>query len=305
MTGRTIAGLGLLVAGLTAAVVILLWPPSPERCSAVLLDGDPALENPMDLTWADGFLYVADAGNGSVKKLGPDGAVEAEWSGFERPVAVAVAAGGDVLVADFLADEVIVLDSSGAVSDRWGESGSRDGGFDAPSGIAVGPDGDVYVSDFYNHRVQRFGPDGEFLASWGERGIRGGRFRFPTGVAVAPGGRVLVADAFNHRVQVFTAEGEYEDRWGGIGWGIGGGWPGWFRVAKEVAVDPTGYVWVADSFNGRLQRFDAAGSVAGLWDGATGNADSIRYPAGVAVDAQGAAFVTDFFGSGVRKVRCP
>lgn len=292
-------------AAVAVALIVVAVRPPVESCFATLAPGDPALDHPMGGVWAGGFLYVADAGNGAVKKLRPDGSIVAEWGGFDRPVAVAVTPEGGVLVADFLADAVVELDSTGAEVRRWGGSGEEEGEFDAPAGLALGPDGDVYVSDFYNHRVQRFRRDGRFVSAWGERGIRPGRFRFPTGIAVAPDGRVVVADAFNHRIQVFDLDGRSTERWGGIGWGIGGGRPGWFRVAKEVALDSTGHAWVADAFNGRVQTLDDRGAVVAVWEGATEGAQPIRYPAGVAVDGEGTGFVTDFFGSGIRRVVCP
>lgn len=296
----------LLVAG--GAAVFFLVPlgsePSPERCSAVPLSGDPALDHPMALVRADDFLYVADAGNGAVKKLRPDGRVMAVWGGFERPVAVAIAGDGAVLVADFLADEVVELDSTGMRIGAWGRTGSGPGELDAPAGIALAPDGTVYVSDFYNHRVQRFRRDGRFLSTWGRRGIRPGRFRFPAGIAFDAAGRLVVADAFNHRVQVFSADGRREAVHGGWLWGLGGSRPGRFRVAKEVAVDPRGAIWVADAFNGRIQKLAESGSVLAVWDGANDAAAPVRYPAGVAPDGAGGVFVTDFFGSGMVRVTC-
>lgn len=306
MRRRTVGALAV-VAAAVAAIVVFLSPgsASPAACSAVRLSGDPALHHPMALTRHGSFLYVADAGRGVVKKLRRDGTMVAEWRGFERPVAAAVAADGAVLVADFLADVIVETDSAGVEVRRWGDSGTGDGQFDAPAGVALGPGGDVYVSDFYNHRVQRFRRDGRFVASWGSKGIRPGRFRFPTGVALDAAGRVLVADAFNHRIQVFSPEGRREAVHGGRLWGLGGSGPGRFRVAKEVAVDAEDAVWVADAFNGRVQKLDPSGAALALWDGAADSVAPVRYPAGLAPDGAGGVFVTDFFGSRLTRVSCP
>lgn len=160
--------------------------------------------------------------------------------------------------------------------------------------------GTVYVSDFYNHRIQRFDREGRFLGEWGERGRTRGRFRYPTGIAVGQN-EVYVADAFNHRIQVFSPEGEYLRQWGGIGFGVGGSWPGWFFLAKEVALDSAGDVYVVDAFNDRLQKFTRDGKLLALWDP---DDPPLRYPSGVAVGPDETVFVSEFDASRVQALQC-
>lgn len=258
--------------------------------------GEAQLDHPMGLAWSDGRLYVADTVDGSVEQYRPDGSLVARWTGFARPVAVTV---GDsaVYVADFLADQVVKLSSQGEVIARWGYHGAESGEFDAPAGIATDGEGNVYVSDFYNHRMQKFDSAGRFLTQWGGKGRTSGRFRYPTGIAVSDQGEVYVADAFNHRVQVFT----YLRQWGGIGLGIGGSWPGWFFLAKEVVLDPGGEVFVLDAFNGRLQKFTPDGDLLAVWDPHDPN---LAYPSGVAVGPGGMMFISEFYANRVQTVQC-
>lgn len=258
------------------------------------------LDRPMGLAWGRGLLHVADTEDGTVELYRGDGSLVARWSGFRRPVAVAPM-DGSVYVADFLADQVVELDPRGAVATRWGGHGTGLGEFDGPAGIAVDGQGHVYVSDFYNHRVQRFDAGGRFLGQWGGEGRTSGRFRYPTGIAVSGLREVFVADAFNNRVQVFTPDGRYLRQWGGVGLGIGGSWPGWFRLAKEVALDPAGNVYVVDAFNGRLQKFTPEGELLALWD--PGPSD-LRYPSGVAVDPAGDIYISEFYSNQLWKLQC-
>jgi DNA-binding beta-propeller fold protein YncE len=211
-------------------------PLSPPREICVRLaqwDGGGfgcCLNRPMGLAWNDGFLYVADAENGAVKKLLDDGSFVAEWKGFKRPVAVA-AAEDAVYVADFLADEIVKLNAqNGTAVARWGQHGNGTGEFDAPSGIAVDARGFVYVTEFYNHRVQKLTSNGAFVSQWGTNGRWSGQFHYPTDIAAGPTGELMVADAYNNRIEVFTADGRYLRKWGRIGYGVAGKWGGWFRL---------------------------------------------------------------------------
>ena len=110
-----------------------------------------------------------------------------------------------------------------------------------------------------------------------------------------------MADAFNHRVQVFTPEGEYLRQWGGIGFGIGGSWPSWFFLAKEVALDPSGDVYVVDAFNRRLQKFTPDGDLLALWDP---DDPDLVYPSGVALGPDGIVFMSEFYANRIQTVRC-
>ncbi|MBI4264675.1 MAG: hypothetical protein HY657_09885 [Acidobacteria bacterium] len=151
------------------------------------------------------------------------------------------------------------------------------------------------------YRIQKFDRDGRFLLEWGDQGRTSGRFQYPTGLAISVQGEVVVADAFNHRVQVFTPDGEYLRQWGGIGFGVGGGWPGWFRLAKEVAVDAAGSIFVADAFNGRIQMFTSNGQLLALWDPED---PALRYAAGIAVADDGTVYASDFYETDIRQLRC-
>lgn len=261
------------------------------------------LDHPMGLAWRDGMLYVADTENGAIKEYRDDGTFVAAWTGFERPIDIAVGQGA-IYVADFLQDRISKLRPDGSIFAQWGHHGSGSGEFDAPSGLAVDGAGFVYVTDFYNHRVQKFTADGAFVMEWGRNGRLSGEFHYPTGIAVGPEGAVYVADAYNHRIEKFAGRGAYLAKWGGTGYGISGGWPGWFRLAKAVVLDHGGNAYVADAFNHRIQKFTSEGHLVGIWGSGPQDGAQLRYPAGVATDLDGHVYVSDFFENVIWKLEC-
>jgi len=76
-------------------------------------------------------------------------------------------------------------------------------------------------------------------------------------------------------------------------WGSNGTGDGQFDHPDGVAVDSSGYVYVADSMNSRIQKFTSSGDFVAKW-GSEGTGDGqFNYPYGVAVDNSGYVYVAD------------
>jgi sugar lactone lactonase YvrE len=157
---------------------------------------------------------------------------------------------------------------------KWGSLGSEPGQFgggQAPGGRFAGPQfvafdraGNVYTTDAALDRVQKFTPDGQLLAYWGSESTEPGGFGPPpkdkngnpvTGgpiaICVDRNDRVWVS-ATNNRVQQFTNDGQYLCGLGGEGTE-----PGRFHLPHGIALDSRGSLYVADTMNGRIQKFAA------------------------------------------------
>ncbi len=121
-------------------------------------------------------------------------------------------------------------------------------------------------------------------------------FRSPRGLAIAPDGTLYVTDTEAHQVIHLSAEGEILQRWGSFADILAGEAPaGTFNQPWGVAVGPDGNVYVADTWNHRIQKFTADGQFITMW-GVFGQAEKPEAfwgPRDVAVDAQGRVFVSD------------
>src|SRR6476659_8111477 len=76
-------------------------------------------------------------------------------------------------------------------------------------------------------------------------------------------------------------------------WGETGAGPGQFRFPVSVAVDAAGMVYVADSENDRIQRFDESGAFLGEWGGTGACPGQLSTPEAIDVDASGNVYVAD------------
>ena len=172
---------------------------------------------------------------------------------FNKPTDVAVTESGEIYVADGYANSrVAKFSADGQFLLDWGRKGEQPGELDTPHGIAVDRRGIVYVADRGNGRIQIFDGDGRLLDQWTNP-----RMKRPWGLDLGPDGSVYVVDGGDlvHRgkkehVLRFSSEGKLLDQWGGFG-----RYDGQFYWAHDVAVAPTGEVYVCDVLGKRIQKF--------------------------------------------------
>jgi predicted membrane-bound mannosyltransferase/DNA-binding beta-propeller fold protein YncE len=217
----------------------------------------------------DGSVYVTDTWNHRVQKFSEEGKPVKMWgqygqplpdipeskSSFWGPRGIAVDSQGHVFVADTGNKRIVVFDEDGTYITDFGSAGFDPGQFDEPVGVAVASDGTVYVTDTWNQRVQSFIPseDGTLYipsAQWDVNAWFGQSLDNKPFIAVSPDKHVFITDPEGYRVIEFGENGEFVRTWGDFGVGSNE-----IGLASGITVDPLGFVWVTDSGNNRILRY--------------------------------------------------
>ncbi len=162
---------------------------------------------------------------------------------------------------------------------------------DQPTDVAVRDDGRIYVLDGVNGRVVVFTRDGERDFSFSRPGTEPGELSLPMGITIGAG-QVFVADTGNPRIAVFDVRGDFVRNISlageaspepvavavsdGLLWwtdrrnhrlcaydlrrdapllcrGERGESPEEFHFPFQIATDDSGYLYVTDVLNGRVQ----------------------------------------------------
>ncbi len=203
---------------------------------------------------------------------------------FVEPSSVELDSAGFVYVAGH-EDRVQKFTRDGELVKIWGTSGTGDGQFDHPHGLAIDrARGDlIYVGDQENGRMQVFTPDGTFVRLWTDP-----QFQHIHDVGIDPGsGDVFIGDYELDVLQRFTSTGQPVAELGGSGTG-----PGQFDGIWGVSTDSSGNIYVADTFNRRIQKLAPDGAFVAEWRSYAGGV-TFQKPTGVFVDARDVVHVCD------------
>ncbi|HET9505291.1 MAG TPA: NHL repeat-containing protein [Hymenobacter sp.] len=279
---------------------------------------------------AQGNVYVADYGNGRIRKITPAGTVSTlagngnagltdgpgASASFKGPADVALDNQNNIYVADFENNCVRKITPAGVVSTLAGTAtagfvnGSATAArFDRPYGLAVDAQGNVYVADYGNACIRKITPSGvvSTLAGTGALGYADGpgssaQFVGPKALALDAQGNLYVADFAGERIRKVTPAGVVSTLagTGKFGYTDGPGSSAQFSGVSGLALDAQGNLYVADTGNNCIRKVTPGGVVstlagttkAGGADGPVATAQ-FNLPSDIAAGSQGVLYVTE------------
>lgn len=232
-------------------------------------------------------IFVADHGNDQIQVFNNDttfSSLPTFATHLQHPVGLVVDSKSQIIIAEYTANRLSVLDMDGHSIRTVGSLGSGEVQFSNPTDLDIDKDGNWVICDTGNNRIQTITPEGKFIRMWGEKGNGKGQFSYPCSISVSPrDGTVHVVDRDNCRVQILSSEGIFLRQLGEKGAG-----PGQLISPYWCTIDVEGNVIVPDFGNNRVNIFDFSGNLLLTFG------QSLKSPAAVTIDADGNLFIGDF-----------
>lgn len=294
-------------------------------------DGSPGLlRSPTGVAVAGGYVFVADSGNHTLRRLdtvsaqmitmagsaGQAGLVNATGGAarFHQPMGVCADAAGNAWVAD-LRNGCVRRVSSTRVVSTFGPTT-----LSFPRGLCPDGSGGVFVLDTGLHAVRQITSAGNLSLLAGRSPVgaeddtgRLAGFRSPQGMTVAPDGVVYIVDTDNHVIRKVALNGVvtvFVGMTGVAGSTTGGATIARFNAPAGIVCDSLGNLFVSDTGNHVVRRITPDGVVhplagsVGLKGSTNGTGTAARFhePRGLTVDRSGNVFVADSLNHTVRKI---
>ncbi len=235
---------------------------------------------------------------------------------------------GNLYIADTMNNRVRKVDASGAITTvaGGGTASPGNGGpateasLNAPVAVFADGSDNLYIAE--SSKIRKVDSSGTISTiagggSFGNIGDGGPAIRAflnPSGIYVDDSGNLYIAD--NQRVRKVDASGTISTVAGNGTFGFSGdGGPATEAQlgARDVFVDGSGNLYIADSDNNRIRKVDPSGIIStvagggnppflGIGDGAAATDARLNIPSGVYMDGSGNLYIADRSNHRIRKV---
>jgi len=271
------------------------------------------------------------AGNGSAGFIGDGGAATSAELNF--PTGIFVDGSGNLFIADAGNNRIRKVGTSGNITTvaGGGTSGIGDGGpatsalLYQPTCVFVDGSGNIFIADSYNYRIRKVTVSGNIttVAGTGNSGSGGdggpatsAPLGLPTGVYVDGSGNIFIADPGVNTIHEVNTSGIIVtlagQRFSAPGYSGDGG-PATQAVLSSpynVFGDRSGNIFIADERNSRIRVINTTGNITtvagsgtgGLGNGGPATSAELYNPTGVFVGSSGNIFIADKYNNMIREV---
>jgi sugar lactone lactonase YvrE len=280
---------------------------------------------------ATGNLYVSDYANYKVRKIAIDGTVSTlpgripAWNypsgpntDFGLPCDVTIDPSGNVFVVEINSNSISKISGgtagllAGGNAAAFADGIGTNASFYWPTDIVMDATRNMYISDMSNHRIRKMTPGGVVTTIAGSTQAfadgtgSAAKFNSPMGIDIDASGNLIVADYYNNRIRKVTPAGTVttiagNDYFGSVNGTVSNAS---FAHPREIAIDANGVIYVAEA-DSEIRRITPNGrvnSIIAYVEATTGQPIQFNGIYGMAIDASGKIYVSDYYNNRICKL---
>ncbi len=180
-------------------------------------------------------------------------------------------------------------------------SGSAANQLNSPSDVFIDANDNIYVNEIYNNRIQRFpsgstsGTNATTVAGGNGNGYAAYQLQASYGFTLDASNNIYITNSFAHRIDKWLNGATSGTTIAGVS-ATSGSTASLFQLPKRMVLDKCGNMYIADSYNHRVQKFAIGSTVGVTVAGGNGNgsaANQLSYPTDVSLDDAGNLYVCD------------
>ena len=215
--------------------------------------------------------------------------IEAEETGFNFPISLAVDLPGNVWITNPGAESVIKLNALGRFVGNFRPHGSH---LDGPYDVAISAAGDVWVTNSGGASVTELDHAGNLIAS---RSPAGALINLPYGIKIDAADNVWVANLGSDSVSELISAGGYANGVNFAPTGAG------LSNPVQIGIDTSANVWVGNFASNSVSELTASSSYTAGFNFAPAGA-SFASPLGLGLDASNNVWVANIDGLNVSEL---
>lgn len=296
-----------------------------------------------------GNLYIVEYWNSRVRKVNTSGIIStiagtgvngnagdggpAVSAQLNKPMGIAVDAAGNIYISEVVGNKIRKINTIGIINTIAGTGVpgyTGDGGpaiaatLNNPQRVSVDGANNIYILDVSNNCVRKIDAVGTIttIAGTGVAGFSGdggpatsANLYTPYDLVVDGSNNIYIADLWNNRIRKINTSGIITTIAGtGTAGFSGDGGPATSAKLNRpfgIAVDGSGNVFIADSYNSRIRKINSSGIISTIvgtgntafsGDGGPAASAEINMPSDVILDPSGNIYICDANNNRIREV---
>ena len=275
---------------------------APKLLMTLGFGTDVKFKNPRGIAVdSENNIYVVDSGNSQIKKFDSTGKFLLLWGSFgtgygqfKNPAGIFVDQ-KYVYVADTGNARIQKFGKNGNFVYAWGTFGDEPGMFHTPVALAASKSGDLYVSDSGQNKILIFDSNGQYKDEIRSMLTAAAKFSSTNYITFDLKNNFYVVSNDN-RILQFSDIGTFIKSFG-----TAGEKEGQFNKPSAMAIDSRGNLYVTDTDNHRVQKFDSHGKHVVSWGSLGTGSRQFKEPVGITIDPNNNVYVVDSVNNNVQK----